>query len=328
MSGNAAAVSVLVVSDYGGATAEDWNYLRDTLRALGRQAFDESVEVILADATPPGEQMPPDLMGIIPSLRVIGGTGTTREILNAAVAAASADLVVVLDGDCTTAPGWLRAAVDAMREHPDVAAASGRTTYPDKSFSYRVLATLSRSFLDPGAPGPTRFVSSNNAIFRRDVLLAHPLDAFPRTLAARMPSEAIRLAGGTFYFEPRMLVTHRFEGWPMERRIRRHVGYRTIKVRQLDPRVAHAWMLRLGTLSIPFIIASRIVDSWWDCIRAGRYYGVRRFELPAAFVIAVVVHLLEIGGMRAAFAEERASPAVPAGRGGQLPLPPGGALER
>jgi hypothetical protein len=328
MSGNAAAVSVLVVSDYGGGTAEDWNYLRDMLRALGRQAFDECVEVILVDATPAGEQMPPDLTGIVPSLQVIGGAETTRELLNAAVGAASAELVVLLDGDCTTSPGWLHAAVEAMRTHPDVAAVSGRTTYPGKGFRDRVLATLSRSFLDPGGSGPTRFISSNNVIFRREVLLAHPLAAFPRTLAERLQSEVIRLAGGAFYFEPRMLVTHRFEGWPMERRLRRHVGYHTIRLRQLNPRVPHAWMLRLGMLSIPFIIASRTVDSWWDCIRVGRYYGLRWFELPAAFAIAIAVHLLEIGGMLAAFAEARPSAAVPEERGGPVPLPPAGAIDR
>ena len=306
MGSNAAAVSVLVVSDYGGRTAEEWSYLRDTLGALGRQAFDERVEVFLIDSTPAGQQMPADLVGLVPSLRVLGSPReSTRELLNAAVRAASADLVALLDGDCAPTTGWLHAAVDAMRTHPGVAAVSGRTTYPDKGFSCRALATLSRAFLDPGGPGPTRFVSSNNAIFRRDVLLNNPLPAFPRQLAARLQTEAIRLAGGTLYFEPRMRVTHRFEGWPMERRLRRHVGYRTIRVRQLDPRLQHAWMLRLGMLSIPLILVGRTLDSWWDCLRAGRYYGLRVFELPLAFATAVVVHLLEIGGMMAAFTEDR-----------------------
>jgi hypothetical protein len=40
-------------------------------------------------------------------------------------------------------------------------------------------------------------------------------------------------------------------------------------------------------------------------VRAGRHYGLRWFELPAAFATAVYVHLLEIGGMAAAFAEAR-----------------------
>jgi len=321
-------VSVLVVSDYGGGSTDEWDYLRDTLRALSRQTFDERAEMLLLDATPSGQQMPPDVLDIVPSIRVIGGAGTTRELLNAAVSAASADLVAVLDGDCTMSPNWLGAAVEAMRMHPEVAAVSGRTTYPDKGFSYRVLAVLSRSFLDGGAPGATPFISSNNAIFRRDALLAHPLEDFPRTLASRLQTEAIRLAGGLLWFEPRMLVTHRFEGWPMERRLRRRVGYRTIRVRQLDPRVKHAWMLRLGMISIPLITASRIVNSWWDCIRAGRYYGLRWFELPAAFVAAVAVHLLEIGGMVAALAEARRGGASPKGHDRRVPLPPGAAIER
>ena len=304
------AVSVLVVSDYGGRTAEDWDYLRNTLGALGRQDFDERVEVLLVDSTPDGQRMPADLLRIIPSLRVVANSAATAgELLNTAVDSASAELVALLDGDCAPAAGWLRAAVGAVRTHPDVVAVSGRTTYPGRRFTCRVLAALSRSFLDPGGPGPTRFISNNNAIFRRDVLLRHPLPAFPRPLAARLQTETIRLAGGALYFEPRMRVVHRFEGWSMERRIRRHVGYRAIRVRQLDPRVPHAWMLRLGIFSIPLICAARTLDSWWDCLRAGQFYGLRWFELPAAFATAVFVHLLEVGGMMAAFAEARSTAA-------------------
>ena len=302
------AVSVIVVSDYGGRTAEDWNYLRATLGGLGRQAFDEPFEVLLADSTPDGQQMPPDLPALVPSLRIISEPGEcSRALLNTAVRTASAELVALLDGDCAPAPGWLRAGVDAMRTYPDVAAVSGLTAYPPTGFRNRVLGTLSRAFLDPGGPGMTRFISSNNAIVRRRMLLTHPLPAYARPLAARLQSESIRATGGPLYFEPRMRVTHRFEGWPMERRIRRNVGYRAIRVRQLDPRVPHAWMLRLGTLCIPLMLAARTLDSCWDCVRSGRHYGLRWFELPAAFATAAFVHLLEIGGMRAALAEARAS---------------------
>jgi hypothetical protein len=49
MNGDRPAVSVIVVSDYGGRTAEDWDYLRAAFRGLGQQAFDEPFEVLLAD---------------------------------------------------------------------------------------------------------------------------------------------------------------------------------------------------------------------------------------------------------------------------------------
>ena len=308
MSGNRPTVSIIVLADYGGRSAEDWDYLRDTLRGIERQRFDGAFEVLLVDSNPAGQAIPADVRSIIPSMRPIAGAKSTRELLNDAVKAAVADLVLLLDGDCAPAPGWLAAAVDAMRERPDAAAISGRTLYPDRGLSYRVLGVLSRAYLDPGRAGPTRFISNNNAIIRREALLAHPLGDHQRALALRLQSEAIRLAGGALYFEPRMHVTHRFDGWPMERRIRRRVAYRAVRVRQLDPRVSHAWMLKLGRLSIPLIIAGRTLDSFRDCLRAGRFYGVRWFEMPAALVIAVYVHLLEIGGMAEAFAEGRGGP--------------------
>ena len=197
-----------------------------------------------------------------------------------------------------------------MREHPRAVAASGRTVYPPDRLAYRILAALSRAYLDPGRAGPTTFISGNNAVFRRDVLLAHPLGPHRRPLAARLQTEAIRLAGGELRFVPEMHVVHRFEGWPMERRIRRRVGYRAIRVRQLRPDAPYAWMLRLGPLVVPAVLAARIAESWMTCLRAGRFYGLRRFELPIACAAAILVHLLEVGGMREALAEGRASATV------------------
>jgi len=302
------AIAVVVVSDYGGRTDGDWDYLRATLGALARQGSPEAMEVLLVDSTPPGQDMPPDVTALVPGLRVIADPGaTTAELLNVAVRSTSADLVALLDGDCAPAPGWLDAAIATMREHPAAAAVSGRTVYPDEGLGFRILATLSRAYLDPGRAGRTQFISGNNAVLRREVLLAHPLGPHRRPMAARLQTEAIRLAGGALWFEPGMLVTHRFEGWPMERRIRRHVGYRAIRVRQLEPRMPHAWMLRLGPLTIPAFLAARVLESWMNCVRAGRFYGLRWFELPVAFAVAVRVHLLEIGGMREALAEGRAA---------------------
>jgi hypothetical protein len=305
MTGNPS-VAVMVVSDYGGRTAEDWRYLRNTLSGLRDQKFDGDLDVVLIDTTPADEPMPPELMDVVPGMRAVGASDDKpADLLNEAVRASTAEHVVFLDGDCVPAPGWLQAAVDALKSQPQCAAASGRTEYADNGFTSRVLTTLSRSFVDPGGPGPTNFISGNNAIYRRDAFLAHPLASLARPFAARLQSEEMRRAGAKLYFEPRMRVTHRFEGWPMERRIRRSVGYATIRLRQLDPRMPHAWMLRLGVLSIPLILGARTVDSFWDCVRAGPSYGLRWFELPAAFVTAVAVHLLEIRGMLEAFAEAR-----------------------
>jgi hypothetical protein len=300
------AASVIVVSDYGSWNEDGWNDLRGTLRIVADQSADTGAEVFLIDSRPAGQTMPDDVPALVPGMRIIGPSSkTAQELLNEAVHAARSDVVVLLDGDCTPSPGWLRAAIAAMRRWPDAAAVSGRTVYPDTSFAFRVLGLLSRSYLDPGRPGPTRFVSNYNAALRRDALLAHPLASMRRAMAARLQTEAIRIGGGGLYFEPAMRVTHRFEGWEMERRIRHNVGYRTVRVRVLEPRIPHAWMLRLGPLALPALIAARTADSWWDCLRVGRHYGVRWFEMPSALAIAVYVHLLEVGGMSTALAEAR-----------------------
>jgi len=62
-----------------------------------------------------------------------------------------------------------------------------------------------------------------------------------------------------------------------------------------------AWMARFGPISIPLFFVARTIDSCWDCVRVGRRYGLRWYELPAAFAMAVVVHAMELGGMRSAF---------------------------
>jgi Glycosyl transferase family 2 len=301
-------VSVLVVSDYGGRTSDDWNYLRETLAALRAQSFDEPFETILVDATPAGEPMPPDLVVPGQALRIVREPGATScELMNRAVETAASDVVALLDGDCAPVAGWLAAGVACLRAHPQAVAVSGRTVYRGESFRSRVLAVLSRSFVDPGGPGATRFISACNALVRRSALLSHPLGAPPRALAARLQTEAIRMDGGALRFAPGMRVAHRFEGWPMERRMRRNIGYRAVRIRQIDPRLPYAWVVRLGALSVPLIVAARTLDSFRDCIRVGAQYGVRWFELPPALAIAVAVHLLEIGGMRAALAEGRAA---------------------
>lgn len=299
------AVTVVIVSDYGGRNAEDWGYLRATLVALAGQTLAEPFETILVDSTP-SEEMPADLLDLVPGIRRLRG-GDVTALLNEAVRLASAEWIALLDGDCAPVPGWLEAGLAAARSMPEAVAVSGRTTYEDRGFTNRALATLSRSFLDPGRAGPTRFVSSNNALVRRAALLAHPLGPPPRAMAARLQTEAIRRGGGALRFEPAMRVTHRFDGWPMERRIRRHVGYRAIRVRQLDPRVPHAWLVRAGPVTIPLVLALRVLESVANCVRAGRHYGLRRHEIPAACALALAVHALEVGGMLSAFAEARAA---------------------
>ena len=296
------AVSVVVVSDYAGGQARSWNGLRAVLAALARQDFEEPAEFLLSECSALAGEIPADLAELLPSLRIVlSPASSSYELKNEGVRRASAGIVALIDADCVPDRAWLRRLVEALRRQPDAAAVSGRTVYAGRSLTERVLALLSRSYLDPGRAGATRFISNNNAGFRRSVLRMHPLPVDAGPFAARLQSQAVLRGGGRLLFEPGMRVVHEFEGWPLEADIRRNLGYSAVLTRLRDGSLPHAWLTRLGYASIPLFFGGKIVDSFWNCIRCAPLYGVRRFELAAAFAFAVVVHAMEIPGMVAAF---------------------------
>lgn len=295
-------VSVIIVSDYAGGEIKAWDDLRATLLALARQNFKGPTEFLLSESADTVQQVPSDLMTTLPSLKVILSPASSSYALkNEGVRAASAGIVAILDADCVPGPDWLRHFMETMRRYPNVAAVSGKTVYRGGSLTERVLALLSRSYLDPGYPGRTRFISNNNAGFRRSVFLTYPLPTDAGPFAARLQSEAILRSGGELLFEPRMQVVHDFAGWAMERDIRRNIGYGTITTRLRDRALPYAWLARLGSASIPLFAVAKTLDSWADCVRCNRQYGVRWYELPVAFCLAIVVHVMEIPGMISAF---------------------------
>jgi hypothetical protein len=65
-----------------------------------------------------------------------------------------------------------------------------------------------------------------------------------------------------------------------------------------------AWLARLGMFSIPIFAILRMFDSWWNCCRSARAYGIRWWELPATFGFAAMVHAVEVGGMWRAFRQQ------------------------
>jgi len=193
-----------------------------------------------------------------------------------------------------------------MRQHPGVAVVSGRTTYAGRSVVERIMALVTRSFLDEGRTAPTRHVTINNAGFRRAVLLAHPLPASAGPHMSMLQTEAILRSGGRLLFEPRMRVVHAYGGWENERQIRRSLGYGVISVRRCDPRIRYASLARLGYLSVPVFVAGRTLHAWWSCLRVARHYGVAWYELPMAFALAAAASALEAPGMLRAVRDQPA----------------------
>jgi hypothetical protein len=229
-------VSVVVVSDYAGGEQKSWDDLHVTLEALARQEFEGRAEFLLIESARAAGSMPASIAAILPGLDVvIVDAEAWYSLKNAGVRRASAGIVAILDADCVPNPGWLSAAVHALTRNADAAAVTGRTTYAGDTMLERVLGLLGRSYLDPGRAGSTAYIGNNNAAYRRAVFLDHPLPTDAGPFAARMQSESIRRSGRRLLFEPGMLAIHDFEGWRMERDIRRNTGYSTIDTRLRDP---------------------------------------------------------------------------------------------
>lgn len=302
----------MVVSDYRPGEQKSWDDLRATLSALAQQEFDEEVEYLLLENAEDLRLMPEDVPRTLPGVRVIASDARGSYALkNVGIQAARADLVIVLDADCVPQPGLIRAGVEAMRRWPDAVGISGRTTYPGRSTLERALALLSRSYVDRGNPGPIRLLSTNNMIVRRSVFCA---DQFPADLGAfayRLLTERLLRQGGKLYFEPGMRVIHDFEGWPMEKDLRRQVGWTSIRIRQLDETIPGANVVRtLGVLSIPLLYSYRMVETTGRCLRLTRHFGLHWTQIPMLLGLAAVVHSFELPGMYHAMGQRAAGPTV------------------
>lgn len=291
-------VSVIVTSDYKSGSPESWSALGAALRGLARQDFREPAEFILVESADVAPEMPPAIKTILPTLRVIAcPAAPAGGLKNAGVRAAAADLVALVDGDCVAEPGWLSAFVGLMRERPEIAVVSGRTHYGSRRFLDRAMALASRSYLDRGRTAPTRHVTINNAGFRRAALRAHPFTAEEGPHMSMLQADAMARAGHRFLFDPRLAVRHEYDGWPMEREIRRSMGYGVIKTRLLEPRLPYAWMARLGYPSIPLFLLFRMLHAGWNCALRRRAYNVAWYELPAALALVPAASLMEVPGM-------------------------------
>ena len=297
-----ATLSVIVASDYAAGEEKSWEDLRRALQAWAEQEGAPAEEFILVESSRFEGRIPNDVVGMVSNIKVLHvDAESSYELKNRAVEAASGDWVAIVDADCIPHRSWLRVLRAAIAEHPDAAAVSARTLYPGRSRLERILGLLSRSYLDPGRSGPSRFISGNAAAFKRDVYCRHPLPVGMGAFASRIQSEAFLRDGMTLWFDQDLVVVHDFEGWAMEQDIRRNHGYSTVITRLHDDRLPYAGLIRMGLIAIPLIVTGKTFDSVRDCVRCFRHYNVKLHELPLALALTVVTHVLEIPGMWQAF---------------------------
>jgi len=294
-------ITVVVVSDVSSGTPSSFDDFRHCLAALARQDFDEPAEFLLSEWSGYADRIPDDLVRILPSLRIaLSDAQTTLDLKNAGAREARAPLVAFLDADCDPVPGWLRAAVDAMRAHPEVAVVSGRTVSPGRTRRERIVSLAGRAVGDEGVAGPTTHLSLNTIVYRRDVILRHALSSDAGACGFAYNGQVLQHAGHRLWFDPAMAVVHGEQSAGEVREVRRLIGAALIRSRQLDPRHRHAWLVRLGYASIPLFVGGKTLLTTQRIITRRRAQGVRWYEVPAAIVVAFRRHIMEVPGMIAA----------------------------
>lgn len=290
--------SIVTVSDHKVGQAEGWDDLRETWRALARQEFREPVEFLLVETEGRHREIPDDILGLLPGVRVVHTPGTTSfDLKNAGAEAATADFVVILDADCTPHPGWWRAVIEHRKRHPEAAVISGRTFYKGNGLLPRIFALIDRTYVDCGGSGRTSAISNNNAGFTRQILLDHPFGNEVGPFGSEPHGDRVKASGAELRFEPGMVVSHGFGGWSMEREERRHIGFSMTRYRQLNAAAGRSWMVRHVWLWIPFTVLMSTAADVKRSIRLGTQYGVKWFQVPLVWLCAVRAHLMEIPGI-------------------------------
>jgi cellulose synthase/poly-beta-1,6-N-acetylglucosamine synthase-like glycosyltransferase len=168
-------VSIVIVSDYAAGGAKTWNDLRRLFAAMAKQDYAGQAEFLFCENANFNGKILRDLIALLLGLRIVlVEESGSYELKNAGMHSALADLAVILDADCLPDPDWLQMLVNSMNTNPEGSVISGKTVYAGQGLGERMLSLLSRSYVDAGQAGVTRFISNNNAAWRREVFLAHP----------------------------------------------------------------------------------------------------------------------------------------------------------
>lgn len=281
--------------DSTGSLADD---LQGTFDGLARQSvapdeilivIDHNVDAATADA----------LRRRYPQAKLVSaGAQNYFAAKNAGAAAATGDIVALLDSDCVPAPDWL--AMLLARFEPGVDGVAGHTRYSGRSFVARTLSIPDFAHVVEQDNGTASAMNINNVAFRRDVLLRHPLDArIRRNGGCYFLFNQLRAAGARVVYEPRARTLHGFSGtWTL---LKKHFdrGRDGVDVYRLDEqgvlRGTHL-VRRLGPLALVGLTGRRVVADWIRMTRKRRQIGIAAVALPYYCAVVVGTRMIELAG--------------------------------
>lgn len=283
-----------------------------TLAALQRQTA-RDFEILLVLDRGVGEGTAAELRRRFPHVRLVRDAAPSYFAeKNAGVAAASGEIVALLDGDCIPDDDWLASLVAPLAAGADVV--TGKTRYGGDSLTARTFSVPAfGNVLD--VEGSANGIMLNNAAIRRELALRHPLDArIRRNGGCFLLFHQLRAAGARMLFEPRAVVTHELDAGGLGF-VRKHYDRGVDMVtayRCDDGHVLRGTRLfrRLGPIALAGITARRVVSDWTRLVRHRRQLGLPALALPYYAAVVTVTRSIELcGGMRAIVSRRRSDAA-------------------
>ena len=197
---------------------DEEQHLADSVAAVLTQDYPGAVEVVVAlgpsqDRT---DEVAARLVASDERIRTVANpSGRTPAGLNAAIAAARHDVLVRVDGHGVLSPGYLRRAVEVLRDTGAANVGGVMINEGTEPLQRAVARAMSSAFGMGAAPyrvggeaGPADSVYLG--VFRRDALEA--LGGYDETLVRAQDWELnyrIRKSGQLVWFDPRLQVTYR-----------------------------------------------------------------------------------------------------------------------
>jgi GT2 family glycosyltransferase len=275
--------------------------LQPALEGVARQTYPrELIEtIVVIDDTLAGRESD-DLVRRYPWVTVIKSPQRNYfAAKNAGAQAGRGSLVALLDGDCVPVPEWLETLVE--RCEPEVAAVAGRTRYRGRSLGARTFSVSDFANVTGDASGLASGFNLNNVLFRREVLLAHPLDArIRRNGGCYLLYHQLSAAGARIVYEPRAAIAHGLDiaglGF-----VKKHFerGFDGVSVYQFDEgAVLRGTRLfrRFRSAALIALAGRRVIVDWIRIMRGRDQVGISLIAFPYFAVVTAAVRLIELAG--------------------------------
>jgi glycosyltransferase involved in cell wall biosynthesis len=272
-----------------------------TLTALDKQTYPrELIEQIVVIDEEVSQRDVKELSRRYPTVKLVRSPASNYfAAKNSGAAAASGDVIALLDGDCEPAPDWLESLLAPLAS--GVAAVGGRTRYTGGSWAARTFSIPDFAYVLADESGSASGFNINNVAFPREVLLKHPFDTrISRNGGCYFLFHQLRAEGARILYESRAVVAHGIDidGFGFARK---HFdrGYDGVAVYRLDDHsVLRGTRLfrRLGGIALVPIIGRRILVDWMRLLRHRRQIGISFLALPYFAMIAFVLRSIELTG--------------------------------